>query len=65
MQTERKYPALYPYQLAKHAEVSRRTMTKWINAQRPILETMGYTKGLRILPPNAVRFLCEYYCIIL
>ena len=60
-----RYPSLFPYQLARHAEVSRRTMTKWIHAQRNQLEAYGYTRKQRILPPSAVKYLCDYYCIIL
>ena len=60
-----RYPSLFPYQLARHAEVSRRTMTKWIHAQRLQLEACGYSRKQRILPPSAVKYLCDYYCIIL
>ena len=60
-----RYPSLFPYQLARHAEVSRRTMTKWIGEQRSQLEAGGYSRHQRILPPSAVKYLCDYYCIIL
>lgn len=60
-----RYPSLFPYQLARHAEVSRRTMTKWIHAQRLQLEACGYSRKQRILPPSAVKYLCDFYCIIL
>ena len=60
-----RYPSLFPYQLARYAEVSRRTMTKWIHAQRLQLEACGYSRKQRILPPSAVKYLCDYYCIIL
>jgi|GEM_PF-3014705 len=63
---QERYPSLFPYQLARHAEVSRRTMTKWIHAQRSQLADCGYiTCKQRILPPSAVKYLCDYYCIIL
>ena len=61
-----RYPSLYPYQLARHAEVSRRTMTKWIREQRSQLAACGYVvRRQRLLPPSAVKYLCDYYCIIL
>lgn len=66
METKVRYPSLFPYQLARHAEVSRRTMTKWIREQRSQLEACGYVvRRQRLLPPSAVKYLCDYYCIIL
>ena len=45
---------------------SRRTMTKWIREQRSQLEACGYVvRRQRLLPPSAVKYLCDYYCIIL
>lgn len=54
---------MYPYQLAKHACVSRRTMSKWIHDQREPLAQRGYSTQQRILPPSAILYLCEFYCI--
>ncbi len=59
------YTALYPYQLAYAAGVSRKTMSKWIAAHREHLASLGYTADTRLLPPSAVRFLCQFYCITL
>lgn len=59
------YRAVYPYELARAAGVSRRTMSKWIAAHQTELQKLGYTHDVRILPPSAVKFLCEFYCITL
>lgn len=57
------YTAMYPYELAKAAGVSRRTMIKWISAHREELVSHGFTHDTRLLPPSAVKFLSEFYCI--
>lgn len=57
------FTAMYPYELAQAAGVSRRTMIKWIQAHRDHLATLGYTPSTRLLPPSAVKFISEFYCI--
>lgn len=57
------FTAMYPYELARAAGVSRRTMIKWIQAHREELVKLGFTHGTRLLPPSAVKFISEFYCI--
>ena len=49
--------------LAKLAGVSPRTFRRYLHSRRPILDKMGIPPSARLLPPAAVRYICEDYCI--
>lgn len=49
--------------LAELAGVSPRTFTRYLQSRRHILETMGISPHARLLPPQAVKYICEDYCI--
>jgi len=50
-------------QLAKLAGVSDRTFSRYLASRRHILEEMGISPNARLLPPQAVKYVCEDYCI--
>lgn len=50
-------------QLAQLAGVSDRTFSRYLQTRRPILEAMGVSLHARLLPPQAVKYVCEDYCI--
>ena len=50
-------------QLAELAGVSPRTFTRYLASRRHILEAMGVLPNARLLPPQAVKYVCEDYCI--
>ena len=49
--------------LAELAGVSARTFSRYINIRRHILDAMGVKHNARLLPPQAVKYICEDYCI--
>lgn len=49
--------------LAKLAGVSERTFSRYLSSRRHILEEMGINPHARLLPPQAVKYVCEDYCI--
>ena len=49
--------------LAELAGVSARTFSRYINSRRHILDAMGVKPNARLLPPQAVKYICEDYCI--
>ena len=55
--------AMYKNELAKLAGVSNRTFQRYLATRRPILTAMGVSPFARKLPPPAVRFISEDYCI--
>ena len=50
-------------ELARLAGVSERTFCRYIASRRHILEAMGVLPNARLLPPQAVKYFCEDYCI--
>ena len=62
-QVGKSYKAMYKYELAAAAGVSSETFRKWLLTDRPVLESMGITPKQQLLPPRAVRYLCDKYCI--
>ncbi len=50
-------------QLARFAGVSDRTFSRYIQSRRHILDAMGVSPHARLLPPQAVKYVCEDYCI--
>ena len=55
--------AMYKNELAMLAGVSNRTFQRYLATRRPILTAMGVSPFARKLPPPAVRFISEDYCI--
>ena len=49
--------------LARLADVSTRTFRRYLATRRPVLDAMGISPNARKLPPQAVRYICEDYCI--
>ena len=49
--------------LAKLADVSPRTFSRYLKTRRPVLDLMGVSPKAQKLPPQAVRYICEDYCI--
>ena len=49
--------------LAKLADVSPRTFRRYLQSRRHILDAMGISPRAQKLPPQAVRYICEDYCI--
>ena len=50
-------------QLAELAGVSPRTFRRYLQTRRHILDAMGISPKAQKLPPQAVRYICEDYCI--
>jgi hypothetical protein len=50
-------------QLAELAGVSPRTFARYLASRRQILDAMGISPKAQKLPPQAVRYICEDYCI--
>ncbi len=50
-------------ELAQLAGVSSRTFCRYLASRRHILDAMGVLPNARLLPPKAVKYICEDYCI--
>ena len=50
--------------LARLADVSPRTFSRYLATRREILKIFGVTPKAQKLPPYAVRYICEDYCIL-
>lgn len=49
--------------LAQLADVSPRTFSRYLATRHEILRNFGVTPKTQKLPPYAVRYICEDYCI--
>ena len=49
--------------LAQLADVSPRTFSRYLATRRHILDAMGISPKAQKLPPHAVKYICEDYCI--
>ncbi len=49
--------------LARLADVSPRTFSRYLASRREILKIFGVSPKAQKLPPYAVRYICEDYCI--
>ena len=49
--------------LAKLAEVSPQTFRRYLATRRHFLDAMGVKHNAHNLPPQAVEYICEDYCI--
>ena len=50
-------------ELARLADVSPRTFSRYLATRRHILDAMGISPKAQKLPPHAVKYICEDYCI--
>ena len=50
-------------QLADAAGVSVTTLMNWCKPFRKELEAMGLHQNMRVIPPNAVKYIAEKFCI--
>ena len=55
--------AMYKSELAKLAGVSNRTFRRYLATRRSVLTAMGVSPFARKLPPQAVHYISEDYCI--
>ena len=54
---------MYKNELARAAGVSGCTFRKWLLTDKAVLTELGITAKQQLLPPKAVRYLCEKYDI--
>jgi len=54
---------MFKYELAAAAGVSRQTLRRWLKSDREVLARMGVGGRTKLLPPAAVRYLCDKYDI--
>ena len=55
--------AMYKYELANAAGVSRDTFRRWLGLNSVKLAKMGVSKRSQMLPPRAVEWVCREYGI--
>ena len=55
--------AMYKSELARLAGVSPRTFSRYLATRREILSRMGVSIHAQKLPPKAVKYVSEDYCI--
>lgn len=58
-----KYKSMTKSQLAAAAGVSSRTFATWLHRHRKQLNKMGVCDTAKVLPPVAVKYLCEIFVI--
>jgi len=56
-----KYKAMTHIQLADCAGVSRRILYKWLHPYKDKLRKLGVQPNAKVIPPKAVRFICETF----
>lgn len=55
--------AMSKSELAAKAGVSLNTLNRWMKPLQQQLEDRGMSRNARLLPPSAVKFLAERFCI--
>lgn len=55
--------AMYKYELARKAGVSSKTFARWLKNDTDTLLSFGVLPRSKLLPPPAVKFICEKYVI--
>jgi len=55
--------AMYKSELARLAGVSGSTFRRYLNTRRDVLSQMGVSPLAKMLPPKAVKYVVEDYCI--
>ena len=54
---------MYKFELAAYAGISTKTLRRWMNSCQSELDDMGVTRESKLLPPGAVKLLCEKFAI--
>jgi len=54
---------MYKSELARLAGVSANTFRRYLNSRREVLASMGVSPRSQTLPPKAVRYVEDDYCI--
>ena len=54
---------MYKSELARLAGVSANTFRRYLNSRRDVLAQMGVAPRAKMLPPKAVKFVVDDYCI--
>mgnify|MGYP002626624882 CR=1 FL=1 len=57
------YKAMYKSELADLAGVTTKTLHRWLESHQHVLTTMGVAPRSKLLPPQAVKYVCETFCI--
>lgn len=60
---EKKYKAMYKYEIAQKAGVSVRTLNRWLNSNIEDLRKLDYDKRTHLLNPKIVKYICEKFVI--
>lgn len=55
--------AMYKSELARLAGVSPRTFQRYMVSRQKVLATMGVSLHAHLLPPQAVKYICDDYGI--
>ncbi len=63
IENDRFMKAMSKQQIAACAGVSVRTLLNWCKPYQKELAQMGMTPGMRVLPPNIVKWIAERFCI--
>lgn len=50
-------------ELAAFAGVSNHTFSRWLKVLEDDLRVLGISKNTKLLPPIAVKLICEHFCI--
>ena len=58
-----KYKSMSQSELANCAGVNRRTLFRWLLKHKKQLVALGVVPNAKTLPPAAVRYICETFCI--
>ena len=54
---------MYKNEIARAAGVSTATFRTWLRTDTEALRQMGVSERTKLLPPVAVSYLCNKYCI--
>lgn len=63
MKTNDKIKAMYKSELADAAGVSLKTFGRWLKRDRDYFASVGVSIKQKMLPPIAVKYICEKYVI--
>lgn len=55
--------AITKTQMARCAGVCRKTFASWLKPHEKELTQMGYLPGMHCIPPRAVEWIAEKFCI--
>jgi hypothetical protein len=55
--------AMYKSELARLAGVSPRTFRRYLASKRAVFDEMGVSLMTQKLPPKAVKYICDEFCI--